>query len=676
MSQRKAKGQALAEFALIIVVLLLLVFIIIETSRILWGWVTVQNAAREGARYATTGRDDCAAVPDRLGCVISRTHDILSALPLNEDPNRLFEDDNYYLIEVYGVDQNNQLIANFPGAAGKPVIVRVYYRVPIITPLLRPIRESLMVFGQVTLTNEAFNSLGGDSAGVGVPPPIPPLPTPGVTPSPTATPTTGASPTATGTSTITVTPSPTRCDTRFEDNLIQGDTWADVTGDVGGNVILYDLSVAGTPPAIGTAVIDGPFGGHDCPGFVRIAPVAPPLSGGHVILVSNNSDGSEDTAIVLTAPPSPTPSPTGTATATFAPTGTPTPTPSATPATPFIIVFPSCQAGPGINITIEGHNWTNASLPITLFWVPQGQSGQVITTIPAGHAPSFTFSWSNPNVPQGSHLVRAVSGTTIKEAPLTVPCPNITPTATIFPPTSTPNPADLIIGRPELLSTPPIVEYRPLQFRVSITNTGTIEVNNQFFTDLFLDPPDSAIYSDTISLLYSGGYRAVSSLAGGASRVLTISVPLGFSGGLTVTRTVYGVVDSILQIDESNEFNNISIPPLYVPNVTPAPSPTPSPTPDGIDRISGVVRSFIFNWVPQFRAQVFLVSGGNVLAYTETNSNGYYEFNGVAVGTYEVYACLDVDTETHVGSRTGIAPPNPFADIFMLSDPAGCPYAP
>lgn len=138
MSQRKAKGQALAEFALIIVVLLLLVFIIIETSRILWGWVTVQNAAREGARYATTGRDDCAAVPDRLGCVISRTHDILSALPLNEDPNRLFEDDNYYLIEVYGVDQNNQLIANFPGAAGKPVIVRVYYRVPIITPFSGP----------------------------------------------------------------------------------------------------------------------------------------------------------------------------------------------------------------------------------------------------------------------------------------------------------------------------------------------------------------------------------------------------------------------------------------------------------------------------------------------------------------------------------------------------------
>lgn len=52
------KGQALVEFALIIVVLLMVIFLIIEAARIMWAWGTVQNAAREGARYAITGRAD------------------------------------------------------------------------------------------------------------------------------------------------------------------------------------------------------------------------------------------------------------------------------------------------------------------------------------------------------------------------------------------------------------------------------------------------------------------------------------------------------------------------------------------------------------------------------------------------------------------------------------------
>jgi hypothetical protein len=233
-----------------------------------------------------------------------------------------------------------------------------------------------------------------------------------------------------------------------------------------------------------------------------------------------------------------------------------------------------------------------------------------------------------------------------------------------------------VVGPPVLISTPPIVEYQPLEFQITISNTGSVAVSEQFFNDMFLDPPDDAIYSDTISLLYSGGYQAITSLGGMSSRTLTISVPIGFTGGLTATRVVYGVVDSILQIDESNNFNNISDP-LYVPNVTPAPSPTPSPTPNGAGAISGIVRAFILDWVPQYRARVFLVSGGNVIqGPIESGPNGLYSFNSVPVGTYEVYACFDLGGEIYVGVRTGImsVPPDPFADIFMLPDASGCPY--
>lgn len=675
MSRKRVHGQSLAEFALILLVLLLLVFIIIDASRILWGWVTVQNATREGARYAITGRDDCGSDVDRLTCVISTTHAALDALPLNEDPNALFEDDNYYQIEVWGVNADNELINNFPGAAGKPVIVRAYYRVRVITPLLRPIRESLMVFGQVTLTNELFNSLGGDNAGIGIPPPIPPLPTPGVTPSATNTPTPGATATETAIPTATLTPSPTRCDTHFEGNLVHDDTFANVTGDIGGNVIVYDLSIPGTPPVLGTAIL-GEFDGHDCEGYALVNPLTPPLSGGHVILVSNNTDGSSDTQIVLNAPPTDTPSPTFTPLPTLPPTETSTPTSSPTPADPYVVVFPSCTNNSTINITIQGFNWTNASSTITLFWVPDGQSPEVITILPVGHPASFTFPWSRPNVPDGNHMVHAVSGADSDDAPFTVPCPAPSPTPGPSP-TNTPAPADLtIMNVPVLISTRPIVEYQPVQFQVEIENQGGVEINDQFFTDIFLDPDPTNVYSNTIAIIESDGYLAVSSIVDGQTKVLTITAPLGFTGGMTSTRVVYGVVDSILQIDESDEFNNIS-PPLYVSNVTPAPSPTPSPIPSGTDKISGVVRAFLSSsWVPVFRAQVYLVAGPQIINVAYTDANGIYEFSGVDPGTYDVYACYQIEDVVHTGVRTGISPPNPFADIFMLPDPGGCPVGP
>jgi hypothetical protein len=336
--------------------------------------------------------------------------------------------------------------------------------------------------------------------------------------------------------------------------------------------------------------------------------------------------------------------------------------------------LPNCGNGPGVQFTVEGYNW-NPNTTISLFWVLQNGTTAFQGNINAPHIGSFQRTLTFTTVPNGVHKVRAIAGATTRDANFTVPCPNITPTPTTTPPTPTPAPADLIVvGPPALISTPPIVEYQPLDFSITVSNTGSVEVNEQFFTDMFLDPDASGIFSDTISLIYSGGYQALSNLQGGASRTLTIHVPLGFTGGMTVTRTVYGVVDSILQIDESNELNNISTP-LYVANVTPAPSPTPSATPDGNLSISGIVRAFILDWVPQYRAKVYLVVGRTVVqGPIETGPNGLYQFNQVAPGSYSVYACIDIGNQTYVGQRTGVVPPDPFADVFMLVDAAGCPY--
>src|SRR5262245_21338601 len=62
-------GQGLVEFALILPVLLLVLFGIIEFARILQAWLSVENGARFGVRYAVTGTFDpkyCADAASHL----------------------------------------------------------------------------------------------------------------------------------------------------------------------------------------------------------------------------------------------------------------------------------------------------------------------------------------------------------------------------------------------------------------------------------------------------------------------------------------------------------------------------------------------------------------------------------------------------------------------------------
>jgi hypothetical protein len=61
--KQRRKGQTLAEFAITLPILLILVFGIIEFGRIFQAWVTLQNAARNAARYASTGAYDTNRFP-------------------------------------------------------------------------------------------------------------------------------------------------------------------------------------------------------------------------------------------------------------------------------------------------------------------------------------------------------------------------------------------------------------------------------------------------------------------------------------------------------------------------------------------------------------------------------------------------------------------------------------
>ena len=210
---------------------------------------------------------------------------------------------------------------------------------------------------------------------------------------------------------------------------------------------------------------------------------------------------------------------------------------------------PPCAIGPNPLFRVRGFNWPDGN-QVTLFW----ESG-VQDLIPAGHGGSFVRTWNFTSIVNGFYTVAANDGTSNVTVQLEVSnnCGFITATPPTETPTNTPNPADLVIvGQPTLHITRPLAEYTPVAVSVVISNTGDVDINSQFFVDIYFDPDPSDLNLPTsIGVNSSSGYMAVSSLAGRTSRVITITAPLGFTGNLTVTRDVYAMVDSLQTISEA-----------------------------------------------------------------------------------------------------------------------------
>ncbi|HLB26223.1 MAG TPA: TadE/TadG family type IV pilus assembly protein [Dehalococcoidia bacterium] len=101
------KGQALVEFTLLVPVFLLLLFAIIDFGMGFYSWITVTNAAREGAR---------------LGAVLATQQEI--------------EDRVYQTADL--PDESTKMtvtVTNAQGQPGESVVVTVDYDYDLITPL-------------------------------------------------------------------------------------------------------------------------------------------------------------------------------------------------------------------------------------------------------------------------------------------------------------------------------------------------------------------------------------------------------------------------------------------------------------------------------------------------------------------------------------------------------------
>jgi hypothetical protein len=149
------------EFAIVAVAFFLFLFGIFDMARMLESWITVQHAAREGARYAITGRSDFV-VDGTTVCTGRENCIIWSAKHATEGLYQGGDGSTEVSVSYKAWDYNTYSGSGTDGAIGKPcdqIEVEVQYTHHFATPLLQAlVPGGIMLKGDQRMTNEPFGS--------------------------------------------------------------------------------------------------------------------------------------------------------------------------------------------------------------------------------------------------------------------------------------------------------------------------------------------------------------------------------------------------------------------------------------------------------------------------------------------------------------------------------------
>jgi Flp pilus assembly protein TadG len=149
------RSQAVVEFALVGSIFLMLVFGIIDTARLYESWVTVQHAAREGARYALTGRSDCDIAPDnRLACIEYEAKQ--AAMGLDGGSGAVTVTVRKWAYPAYA----DPPVEGSAGVACDDIEVKVEYDHQLMTPIIRSLVSHIPLTGRERVINEPFGLCG------------------------------------------------------------------------------------------------------------------------------------------------------------------------------------------------------------------------------------------------------------------------------------------------------------------------------------------------------------------------------------------------------------------------------------------------------------------------------------------------------------------------------------
>ena len=144
---KRERGQSLVEFALVLPILLILLLGITDFGLAFYGMVTVNTAAREGARQGVLGDAD-------IDDVIDATYGTAKTLPGlgdKDDPKTKTK----LGIQINGKEAYPNDIADFP-RSGENLTVLVTYQYDLITPLpgFISIDNPMILKGQITMVRE------------------------------------------------------------------------------------------------------------------------------------------------------------------------------------------------------------------------------------------------------------------------------------------------------------------------------------------------------------------------------------------------------------------------------------------------------------------------------------------------------------------------------------------
>lgn len=119
--RRRARGQSLVEFALILPIFLLMIMGVVDFGRAIYAYNAVSNAAREGARLLIVDQTQTA------GVYLAAQEAANQATALGIDPT----DVNQVQVTFPDPDGNCPVIS-----VGCPATVRVQYQFNAITPII------------------------------------------------------------------------------------------------------------------------------------------------------------------------------------------------------------------------------------------------------------------------------------------------------------------------------------------------------------------------------------------------------------------------------------------------------------------------------------------------------------------------------------------------------------
>ncbi len=218
------KAQTIVEFALMFPIILLILYGTMEFARYMQAYLTVQHAAREGARYAVTGRSITGNPDDRPASIVAKARAAASGLriaprsdtPAYEANPNLPNDLDVWLDPLDAVDPDTRPKPFTP----EPITVTVTYnfeplfpiRIPTVGGEITILPNLLTVVGQATMMVERIDRVTPVAEGT-----LPPSATAGPTSTSAPTPTTGPTftqgPTSTSGPTSTLSPSATPTNT-------------------------------------------------------------------------------------------------------------------------------------------------------------------------------------------------------------------------------------------------------------------------------------------------------------------------------------------------------------------------------------------------------------------------------------------------------------------------------